>query len=139
MVRVKDLNTSAEKYERRAGSAGQDYESGVESSSDEEWQSNAEAAEETWEQAIQEAAADGRFSSGVRNPNKSWQEASLETGSRRFTEGASRAGDVWRSGFDEFAGVLEALNLEPRGPRGSSANFERSRRVGEALHNARQD
>lgn len=138
MVQVSDLNQSASKFERRAGQAGQDYESGVEQVSDSEQQSATLEATDNWEQGVQDAISEGRFESGVRNPNKSWQTASLETGASRFTQGASQAGDTWQQGFSSFADTLEGLNLQPRGPRGSAANFERSRQVGEALHNARQ-
>jgi hypothetical protein len=138
MVDVADLNTSAEKFERRASQAGQDYETGVSNVSDSEQQSATLDAVDTWETAIQEAISNGSFQDGVQNPNKSWQEAALEVGSSRFTQGASQAGDTWSAAFSEFADVLEGLDLQPRGPRGSSANFERARRVGEALNNARE-
>lgn len=138
MVNVSDLGSSAEKFERRAANAGQDYQSGVQQVSDSEQQSATLDAADNWEQGINDAIAEGRFESGVQNPNKSWQTASLETGASRFTQGASQAGDTWQQGFSPFADTLEGLNLQPRGPRGSSANFERSRQVGEALHNARE-
>ena len=138
MVQVADLNTSAEKFERRAGAAGQDYESGVEEVSDSEQQSATLDAMDSWEQGVQEAISEGRFENGVRNPNKSWQDAALETGSSRFTQGAANAGGTWREGFSSYADTLEGLNLQPRGARGSEANFQRAREVGEALHNARE-
>jgi hypothetical protein len=137
-VRVANLNDSADKFERRAGQAGQDYESGVSSVSDSEQQQATLDAADNWEQGVQDAISEGRFSSGVNNPNKSWQTAALETGSTRFTQGASNAGDTWTSGFQDFADTLESLSLQPRGARGSEANFQRSRAVGEALHNERQ-
>lgn len=138
MVQVADLSTSADKFERRASAAGQDYEAGVSASSDSEQQEATLNAADNWEAGIQDAIAENRFESGVRNPNQSWQTAALEVGSTRFTQGAGRAGDQWRTGFEPFAQTLESLSLQPRGPRGSAANFERSRQVGEALHNARQ-
>lgn len=138
MVNVADLSRSADKFERRAGAAGQDYQDGVSDVSDSEWADATVAQEDTWSQAVQEAASEGRFSTGVQNTNKSWQTQSLEVGANRFTQGASAAGDIWQAGFSSFADVLENTTLQPRGPRGSSANFERSRAVGEALHNARQ-
>jgi len=55
-----------------------------------------------------------------------------------YTQSASQAGDQWTNGFEDFASALESLSLQPRGPRGSEANFQRSRAVGEALHNERQ-
>lgn len=139
MVQVSNLTESANKFERRAGQAGQDYETGVQGVSDSEQQSATLDAVDTYEQGVQEAIAEGRFQSGVQSPNKSWQQASLETGASRFTQGASQAGDTWQEGFSGFADTLEGLNLQPRGARGSEANYQRSREVGEALHNARQD
>jgi len=138
MVQVANLNDSADKFERRAGQAGQDYETGVQEVSDSEQQSATLDAADSWEQGIQEAIGEGRFESGVRSPNKSWQEAALEVGSSRFTQGASQAGGTWQTGFSPFADTLEGLNLQPRGPRGSEANFQRAREVGEALHNDRE-
>jgi hypothetical protein len=138
MVDVTDLNTAASKLERRGQNAGGDYETGVEGVSDSEQQQATLEAVDSWEQGIQEAISEGRFENGVNNPNKSWQRAALETGRSRFTEGIGNAGDTWQTGFQPFADTLETINLQPRGPRGSAANFERSREVGEALHNARE-
>jgi len=110
----------------------------VSETSDSEQQQATLDAADNWEQGVQKAINEGRFQSGVSNPNKSWQQAALQTGASRFTQGASQAGDTWQQGFSPFASTLESLSLQPRGPRGSAANFERSRAVGEALHNARQ-
>lgn len=137
MVDVTNLSSAADKFERRAGSAGQDYEQGVSEVSDSEQQQATLDSADAWEQGIQDAIANGSFSSGVQDPNKSWQQASLETGSTRFTQGASNAGGTWSSAFSEYADVLEGLNLQPRGARGSEANYQRARAVGEALNQAR--
>jgi hypothetical protein len=139
MVDVANLSDSADKFERRAGQAGQDYEAGVSSVSDSEQQQATLDAADSWETGVQNAIQNGTFSSGVQNPTQSWQQAALETGSSRFTQSASQAGDQWSNGFQSFADTLESLNLQPRGPRGSEANFQRSRAVGEALNNQRQE
>jgi len=139
MVNVADLNQSADKFERRASQAGQDYEQGVQNTSDSEQQQATLNAAGAWESGVQQAINNGSFESGVSNPNKSWQQAALETGSSRFTQGASQAGDTWASAFSTFADTLEGLNLQPRGARGDPANYDRSRAVGEALHNAAMD
>jgi len=138
MVQVTDLNDAKDKFERRASAAGQDYEAGVQNVSDQEQQQATVQAEQRWESGVQEAISEGRFSSGAQNPNKSWQQASLQTGSQRFTQGAGQAGDTWESGFQPFSDTLEQLNLQPRGARGSPENFQRAQQVGEALHNERQ-
>jgi len=138
VVDVADITSSSEKFERRAGQAGQDYESGVSSVSDSEQQQATLEAADSWETGVQNAIQNGTFEDGVNNPTQSWQEAALEVGASRFTQSASQAGDQWRNGFSDFQDTLESLNLQPRGPRGSEANFQRSRAVGEALNNERQ-
>jgi hypothetical protein len=137
MVDVPNLSDSANKFETRASQAGPAYESGVGDVSDQEQQEATLNSADTWEQGVQEAIAEGRFSEGVQNPDASWQTRALEQGSTRFTQGVSNAGDSWQSGFSPFASTLESLTLQPRGARGSEANFQRSRAVGEALHNER--
>jgi len=139
MVNVKDLNSSADKLERRGQQAQGDFESGVENTTDSEQQEATLNSTQAWEQGIQDALNNGSFESGVRNTSKSWQEQTLENGARRFAEGVGNAGDTWQDSFEEFANELESLSLQPRGARGSTANFERSRAVGEALHNARSE
>jgi hypothetical protein len=138
MVDVPNLGNSADKFEQRASAAGPAYESGVSDVTDSEQQSATLDAADTWEQGVQEAISEGRFQSGVNNPDASWQTRALEQGSTRFTQGVSDAGGSWQSGFQTYADTLESLNLQPRGARGSEANFQRSRSVGEALHNERQ-
>jgi hypothetical protein len=138
MVDVANLSDSASKFERRTSQSGQDYEAGVSGVSDSEQQSATLDATDAWETGVQESIANGTWEEGVRDPNNSWQESALEMGSTRFTQAASMAGDTWQDSFSEFADTLESLNLQPRGPRGSEANFQRSRAVGEALNNQRQ-
>jgi len=137
MVQVADLNRSAEKFQRRASQAGQDFEDGVSQVSDSDQAQATLDAADNWTQGVQDAINEGRFQDGVQDSPKSWQEQTLGNGSTRFTQGASEAGDIWRSSFSEFSDTLEGLNLQPRGPRGSEANFQRSRAVGEALNNQR--
>jgi len=136
-VQVANISNSADKFERRASQAGQDYEDGVSAVSDSEQQSATLDAVDNWEQGVQSAINDGRFESGVQDPSSSWQGQALEVGSTRFTQGASNAGGTWADSFQEYADTLEALSLQPRGPRGSEGNYQRSRAVGEALNNQR--
>jgi len=139
MVDVADLGDSADKFERRASAAGQDYANGVESVTDSEQQEATLEAADEWVTGVQESIQNGTFQSGVRNTPKSWQSQALEVGQNRFTQSAGQSGDVWRQSFEPFANALESLSIPPRGARGSSANFERSREVGERLNEARSE
>ena len=139
MVDVANLSDSADKFERRASAAGQDYASGVESVSDsEQADATLEAADE-WVTGVQESIQNGTFQSGVQNSPKSWQSQALEVGQTRFTESAGQAGDTWQSSFQPFANALEQLDIPLRGARGSSATFDRSREVGQRLNEARSE
>jgi hypothetical protein len=137
MVNVAPLDESADKFERRGRQAGQDYETGVERVSDSDQQQATVDAADRWESGVQDAISEGRFTQGAQNPNKSWQTAAIETGASRFTSGVSESGDVWEDAFQPFADTLESLSLEPRGPRGDQANYDRSQAVGEALNRQR--
>lgn len=139
MVNVADLGSSADKFERRASQAGQDYAEGVESVSDSDQQSATLNSADAWEQGVQQAISNGSFSAGVNNPARSWQEAALSVGQQRFTQGASQAGDAWETGFGPIADTLESLDLQPRGARGSAENRERMNNIFDALSNAGQE
>lgn len=135
MVQVADLNTSADKFERRASQAGQAYEDGVSAVSSSEQQQATLDATQAWEDGIQEAIADGSFSVGVQNPTQDWQQQALDVGRQRFTSGVQGAGGAWQSGFQPVADALEQLQLQPRGAAGSSANRDRMNQVFDTLSN----
>jgi len=133
MVSVSNLNQSAERFERRASQAGQDYEQGVSEVSDSEQQQATLDAADAWVDGVQESIANGTFQQGVQNPTDSWQNRALEVGRNRFTQGVQGAGTAWRENFQPVADELEALNLEPRGAAGSEANRSRMNAVFDTL------
>lgn len=137
MVDMPSTNDAAEKFGRRGSQASQDFQTGVENSSDSQWQDGSVSAEQNWESGIQEAIGNNAFRKGVQNPDASWQQRTLELGTQRFGQGVQASTDKYASAVGPFFDALEALTLEPRGPRGSSQNFQRSQRVGQRLHEVR--
>lgn len=137
MVDVPSTSDAASKFARRGSQSGQDYETGVRNSSDSEWQQGAANAEDNWATGVQEAAANGAFARGVNNPSASWQERSLEIGSQRYGQGVQAAEGKYANAVGPYFDALEALSLEPRGPRGSAQNYNRSQAVGQRLHEVR--
>lgn len=137
MVNVPSTSEAAEKFSRRASQAGQDYQSGVQNTSDSEQREAALEASSRWEGGVQDAIANGAYSRGVQNSTKSWQQEALEVGSSRFTQGAQRAEGEYRQSVEPFFNALESLELSARGPRGSPENYQRSQQVGERLHDLR--
>jgi hypothetical protein len=137
MPEIADPNSIAEKWSRRAGNAGNEFEQGVSQSSDSEWASSTAAAEDSWAQGVNDAATEGRFSSGVNNTTKSWQERTMNLGTQRYASGIRESQDEYEQGFAPYADVIGSTTLSPRGARGDQQNYERSREMGEALHQAR--
>jgi hypothetical protein len=135
MVQVADLQSSADKFERRASQAGQDFEDGVSSVSSQEQQQATLESVDSWEQGVQEAINNGSFEAGVRSPAQDWQQRTLSVGRQRFTQGVQGSGQAWREGFQPVADTLEGLSLQPRGSRGSAANRDRMNAVFDALSN----
>lgn len=133
MVSMPSTSDAAEKFSRRGSQASQDYQSGVQNSSDSEWQGGAQEGASNWEEGVQEAIANNAFSNGVSNPAASWQQRSLELGASRFGPGVSASQGKYETSVQPYFDGLEALSLTPRGPRGSEQNFQRSREVGQRL------
>lgn len=139
MVNVTSTSDAGEKYARRGRNATQDYETGVENTSDAEQAEATQAASGRWESGVQDAIANDAFSRGVSNSPKSWQEYALNLGTQRFSQGVAQSQGVYEESVEPFFSALESLDLPARGPRGSAENFERSRVVGERLNEVRDE
>lgn len=138
MVDMPSTSDASEKFGRRGSQAGQDYEQGVSDSSDSDWQEGAVNGQDNWATGVQDAISNGSYETGVRNPNASWQQRSLELGSQRFGQGIQAATGKYETAVEPFFQALESLSLDPRGPRGSEQNFQRAQQVGRRLHELRQ-
>lgn len=120
-----------------AGAGATRYREGV-SRSGVDWEGPTKNAEQAWQQGVQEAAAAGRFGTGVDAAgNEKWRRRSIELGSARFASGIAAAASDYSSGFAPFRDVIAGLTLPPRGPRGSAGNLQRVAIITEALHQRR--
>lgn len=123
----------AQKWQRRAAAAGQDYRAGILATND--WAGPTAAAEPVYVQAVTEAAAAGRFARGVTQAGTAkWKTRSLAVGQTRFTTGVAAAEADYAAAMAPVLAVIAAIELLPRGPRGDIGNYDRSKQVGEALH-----
>jgi hypothetical protein len=139
MVKIDGPGEISEKWSRRAGQAQDDFQSGVEDSSDQEWEDGTASAVEAWEQGVNRALNDGTFESGVRNTEKSWQRRTSTLGPRRYSEGVRESEDEYQQGFEPFRQTIEDLDLPARGARGDvDTNIERARQVAQALTDERR-
>jgi hypothetical protein len=136
-IQVKPIERITAKYISRAQSAGADYKAGVMAPRRDYVQATV-AAQAVWAAAVTQAAGDGRFARGVQNKGAAkWQRKSADVGAARYGQGVAAAGPDFQAGISPFLTVISQLNLPPRGPKGDPGNFERSREVGVALHQAK--
>lgn len=130
---LRDIESIAKKWvEVTPGRAGY-YEAGVKNPL-EDWESETVRAAPVYKAAVQAANIDKLYSGGVKRAGTAkWQKKAVELGVPRFGPGVSAALDDYKDGFAPYHAVLSALEIPERGPRGSDANWEISKKVGKAL------
>lgn len=134
---VPEMSRVAAKWIRRAGSAGQEYAEGVETTKA-NWQESTKAAAASFASGVQEAIAGGRFAKGVDAAgNAKWKRGATEKGAVRFGPGVQAAEPDFTKGFAPYHAALSGLDLPMPGPRGAEGNFQRSVLVGRALNSLR--
>jgi len=137
MPSVKNLNTAAEKYARRAAAAAQDYSAGVQATTV-DWAGATAAASEVYNQAIQESMAKGSYAKGVQAAGtQKWKAKTAAKGPARYAEGTRQAAPDWQKGFAPIAAAIESVQIPPRGVRNSPGNYARQQAVANAAHEAR--
>lgn len=131
-IKIKDVGTLAQKFVKRAGAAGADYAAGVQNPK-KDWQANTSASAPVWAQAVQTAAANGRFGAGVAKAgNAKWMANSAGKGAQRYPQGVGAAAGAWQAGVQPYIQALSTLDLPPRGVKGT--NIQRVAAVNDALH-----
>lgn len=136
-IQTKDINAVAAKWAQRAAAAGPDYTAGVKAPR-RDWQSNTEAASDSWGAGVNQAVANGSFKRGVAKAgNAKWQANAVAKGGTRYSQGVSVGQPNFASGFGPMLSVIQAVQLPPRQPRGSPGNIQRVSAVNDALHKAK--
>ena len=69
----------------------------------------------------------------MRPQQNKFQTRASTVGAQRFPQGVAGAGDAWATATQPFLNTIAALNLPPRQPKGSAANYQRVQAVGDAL------
>lgn len=128
----------AARWARRSANAAQDYKEGVENPTN-NWEANTVAAHETYKAAVVAAANEGRQMKGVKKSGQAWwQKQSSTLGPGRFAEGVQQGEATYQEGVAPFTAIIENTKLPARGPKGDPRNYERSKTMGMALHNAKK-
>lgn len=136
-MRVMPIEQIARKWKRRAGAAVGDFEQGVRNPR-RPWQEATLAAASAYADGVQAAIANDQFSKGVSaTSNSDWLERATTLGPARYGQGVAASDIRYRNKFRPFRDAIAAIELPPRGPRGSTQNYDRVRLIGETLHNLR--
>lgn len=133
MAEIKSLDRIVDKWARRAAQAGPDYESGVRNPR-RDWAQAAQAANNTYRDAVTAAAQRGDFGRGVqRVGTPKWQNRAINLGVPRFPTGVAGAQDDYSRGFAPFREAIAAVQLPPRRPTRDPANRQRINAVLDAI------
>jgi len=134
MVKVKPTDVVVNKWKARASVATEDYKYGIQNPK-QPWSKAAESAFDAWQAGVQEAIADRRYVGGIRRAGDAkWSKKALEVGASRYAPGITAATEEYRAAMGDVLKVIESVSLPPRGPRGSAANYERVKIIGDTLH-----
>lgn len=138
MAEIRSSTEIAGKWARVTPQRTTDYRDGIQRPR-RDWADAASEANDTYVQAVTQAANEGRFSAGVRNAGtQRWQQAASQKGPNRFAEGVQLGENNYQRGFEPFRQTIEGTQLPPRFPRGDPRNIERVSTLARALNERRR-
>lgn len=119
----------AAKWQAKYGASGEAYKNGVQSVQVNPAQS-AIGAKDRWIQALNEAAAEGRYEAGLSNVTLSgWQQSCIEKGAPAI-QAAARMGAIKVQRSEQEVGPKREAIVQSLPPRGTlEQNLERSRQM----------
>lgn len=132
-IKVRDAAASAQKFKNNAAAAQPAYAAGV-ANAGPTWAAATKAAEDTYQQGVQQAIAQKRFSAGVNATSQSkFQTRAAGVGPQRYAQGVQGAADAWQTGTAPYLQVIASADLPPRGVKGSAQNIQRVQKLAELL------
>lgn len=137
MALIRSLESIVAKWKRVTPTRGEDYKIGV-TSPLKDWEKETLAASDRRDEGMRKAIADGRIDRGIKAKSfLGWQKPAVTKGPNRWIEGIGLAGDDYKDGFGKFHAVIEGTDPGPRFAKGDPRNWERSKKIGIALHLAK--
>jgi hypothetical protein len=113
------------------------YEAGVKSPK-EDWATNASNAAGTYKAAVSNPNIDKLYAGGVKRAGtEKWQRKATTVGVSRYGPGVAAAKDDYKAGFEPFAAEIATTEIPARKPRGAAENYDRVRKIGDALFKKR--
>lgn len=138
-VNTRPIEQSMEKWERNSGNAVGDYLIGAKNPR-RPWAESAANAEGNYKTAVVAAANAGRFGKGIKKAgNSRWIGQIEKKGGTNYQTGITGSGGDWATGAKPYITAVGSLNLDPRGPKNSAANYNRAQAVGQVQYKLKQE
>lgn len=128
---------AAAKWAAVTPTRAQYYTTGVQGAA-QKWQSGVDSSNDNWGAGVQQAVADRRYATGVQGKGALYSQKAATIGSQRWGQGVSQAAPAYETGVQPIFAALSALNLPPKGPKGSPQNLQRVQAVVDAERAARR-
>lgn len=104
----------------------------------EKWESETKLAASTFKTAVAAADIDKRFKGGVgRAGSAKFSRKVLSVGVSRYGPGIEAAETDYDTGVEWVLSEIAATEIPSRKPRGDIGNWDRSKKIGDALHKKR--
>jgi len=134
MALIRSIETIAKKWKEVTPLRLDIYRENV-SSPLRDWEKEALAAKDRRDEGLKKAIADGRIDRGIRKVGlEGWRKPTVTKGPTRWAEGVEVAEPDYRAGFAPFRDVIERTDPGPKYAKGDPRNWERSKKIGLALH-----
>lgn len=134
MALIRDIASIARKWKDVTPLRSSEYKAGVDTPL-KDWAKETLAAKDRQKEGMQKALSEDRIAKGVaRAGTDRWKKKATTVGPARWSEGVSVAEPEYAAGFAPFREVIQATDPGPKFPAGDPRNWERSRKIGLALH-----
>lgn len=132
---IPDAATVAAKWKTNASNAQTEYVNNAKLST---WKTEAIAGEDNFKKAMQDVISKERRKKMIeKSSDAAWQKG-IEDNAGRYSDGVGKAESEMAAGMTPVLNDIKANlpNLPKKGPKASAENFERSKKLGMALHDA---
>ncbi|KKL82154.1 hypothetical protein LCGC14_1987590 [marine sediment metagenome] len=134
MALIRALEVISKKWQQVTPQRSGIYKDNVESPL-RDWEKETLAASDRRDQGLRDAIADGRIDRGIKAVGlEGWRKPTVTKGPARWSEGVALAEPEFRAGFAPYHDVIQRTDPGPRFAKGDPRNWERSKRIGLALH-----
>jgi len=132
MVEVPSASEVSAKWKKRVDVSEPDYKKGIEKAKD--WQGKTLARSGAFKDGVTAADIEDKFKAGVSDvPTEVWRKKTSDK-APRWKQGVGVSEPAFRDGITPVLNTIAGVDLGERGPPGSPENYDRVKKIGDALH-----